>query len=100
MLNRKARNLEGFWPKGNKIPIMFVDVVGEEGQEIGGSKKEQISLKGKGGDRSGSRTKVGVDSKYNMKEAKLVVRFQYQFYSISTILVSDKNFQDFHSTRS
>ena len=38
---------------------MFVDVVGKEGQSIGSSKSE---------------AKVGVDSKYNVDEAKLVVR--------------------------
>ena len=60
MLNREDNeNLEDFWPKGNKCPIMFVDVVGEEGQDIGSSKRE---------------AKVGVDSKYNGKEVKLVVR--------------------------
>ena len=38
---------------------MFVDVVGAEGQDIAGTKRE---------------TRVGVDSKYNLTEAKLVVR--------------------------
>ena len=40
---------------------MFVDVVGVEGQEKTGSSKTE--------------TKVGVDSKYNLKEAELVVQF-------------------------
>ncbi len=53
------KDLEEFWPKGNECPIMFVDMVGEEGQDIGSSKRE---------------AKVGVDSKYNEKEAQLVVR--------------------------
>ncbi len=53
------KNLENFWPRGNEYPIMFVDVVGEEGKNIENSKRE---------------AKVGVDSKYNEKEAKLVVR--------------------------
>ena len=52
-------NLNSFWPVGNATPIMFVDIVGEEGQDIGSSKRE---------------TRVGVDSKYNVKEAELVVR--------------------------
>lgn len=52
-------DLENFWPRGNEFPIMFVDVVGEEGQDIDSSKRE---------------AKVGVDSKYNLKEAELVVR--------------------------
>ena len=53
--------LDTFWRtnKGNTTPIMFVDVVGEEGQDIAGTKRE---------------TRVGVDSKYNLTEAKLVVR--------------------------
>ena len=38
---------------------MFVDLVGDEGQDKTGSSKTD--------------TKVGVDSKYNMKEAELVV---------------------------
>ena len=53
-------NLNRFWPMGNATPIMFVDIVGEEGQDKTGSSKTE--------------TKVGVDSKYNMKEAELVVR--------------------------
>ena len=40
--------LNSFWPLGNGAPIMFVDVVGEEETEV--------------------------ESKYNMTEAKLVVR--------------------------
>lgn len=51
-------NLESFWPRGNSTPIMFVDVVGEEGQDISSSNRE---------------AKVGVDSKYNETEADLVV---------------------------
>ncbi len=39
---------------------MFVDVVGEEGKDIESGERE---------------AKVGVDSKYNGKEAKLVVRY-------------------------
>ena len=58
---RKDKNLESFWPQGNKCPIMFVDVVGKEGQDISSSKSE---------------TKVGVDSKYNMEEVELVVRHE------------------------
>ncbi len=50
--------LKEFWRLGGNIPIMFVDVVGKEGQDIGSSKTE---------------TKVGVDSKYNMEEVDLVV---------------------------
>ncbi len=53
-------NLEDFWPRGNACPIMFVDVVGEEGLGNTGI-----------GERG---TKVGVESKCNIKEAKLVVR--------------------------
>lgn len=53
------RNLEEFWPRGNDLPIMFVDVVGEEGLNKIGSNK--------------GKSKVGMDSKYNMKEAELVV---------------------------
>ena len=60
VLDRKDDpNLASFWPIGNGAPIMFVDVVGAEGQDIAGTKRE---------------TRVGVDSKYNLTEAKLVVR--------------------------
>ncbi len=58
-MNRSDRNLKKFWPKGNRLPIMFADVVGKEGQDIGSSKSE---------------IKVGVDSKYNMEEVESVVR--------------------------
>lgn len=64
MINRKVRKLDGFWPHGTEHTILFVDVVGEEGQEIGGEPKL-----GK------NKTKIGVSSKYNLKEAELVVRF-------------------------
>ena len=61
MKNRQDyENLVNFWPRGNKYPIMFVDVVGEEGKDIESGERE---------------AKVGVDSKYNGKEAKLVVRY-------------------------
>ena len=49
--------LKGFWPQGEECPIMFVDVVGEEGQHLTGSKGASI----------------GVDSKFNEEEAKKVV---------------------------
>ena len=49
--------LKGFWPQGEECPIMFVDVVGEEGQDSTGSKGASI----------------GVDSKFNEEEAKKVV---------------------------
>ena len=59
VLNREDNeNLESFWPGGNECPIMFVDVVGEEGQDMGSSERE---------------AKIGVESKHNEKEAKLVV---------------------------
>ena len=62
MLERPANEqLDTFWRtcKRNTTPIMFVDLVGEEGRDKTGSSKTD--------------TKVGVDSKYNMKEAELVV---------------------------
>ena len=52
--------MEKFWPAGSEVPIMFVDIEGTEGQDMGSSKNE---------------TKVGVDSKFNMEEVELVVRF-------------------------
>lgn len=57
----KDKNLEKFWTncKGNEHPIMFVDVVGEEGLDKIASCKTEV--------------KVGVDSKFNLIEAKLVV---------------------------
>ena len=56
---RNNENLEKFWPQGNRQPIMFVDVVGEEGLDKIASSKAEI--------------KVGVDSKFNLEEAQLVV---------------------------
>ena len=47
------------WPQGNAFPIMFVDVVGDEGLS---------NLESNHGE-----TKVGVDSKFNIGDAKLVV---------------------------
>lgn len=60
VVNRPPKDcLETFWPQGNDLPIMFVDVVGkEELDKIGSSKGE---------------AKVGMDSKYNLVEAELVV---------------------------
>ena len=52
-------HLETFWPKPNRHPIMFVDVIGEEGLDKIASSKADV--------------KVGVDSKFNLKEAELVV---------------------------
>ena len=52
-------NLDKFWPMGKEVPIMFVDVVGTEGQDMGSSKSE---------------TNVGVDSKFNLEEVEFVVR--------------------------
>ena len=56
---RNNEHLETFWPKGNRHPIMFVDVIGEEGLDKIASSKADV--------------KVGVDSKFNLKEAELVV---------------------------
>ena len=53
------KNLKDFWPHGNECPIMFIDVVGEEGVDKIASSKAEI--------------KVGVDSKFNLEEAQLVV---------------------------
>jgi hypothetical protein len=62
VLNRpNERKLEGFWPKGNAYPIMFVDIVGTEGHDNIGSNHGE--------------TKVGVNSKFNNEEAELVVRW-------------------------
>lgn len=49
-----------FWPgpEGAECPILFVNVVGEEGQSETGRQGEK---------------KVGIDSKSNLKEAKKVV---------------------------
>ena len=58
VVKRRDRSLEKFWPRGNQLPIMFVDVVGTEGQDMGSNKSE---------------TKVGVESKYNMEEVQLMV---------------------------
>ena len=57
----KIKNLEKFWPKENRHghPIMFVNVVGEEGVDTIASSKTEV--------------KVGVESKFNLMEAELVV---------------------------
>ena len=57
---RNNENLKKFWPQGNRHPIMFVDVVGEEGGDKIASSKADV--------------KVGTNSKFNVKEAELVVR--------------------------
>ena len=58
VLNRPDNeNLDSFWPQGNATPIMFVNVVGDEGFS-----------------NEGSSYKVGIDSKFNIKDAKLAVR--------------------------
>ena len=78
--NRKDNeDLESFWPRGNKYPIMFVDVVGQEGQDIGSSKRE---------------AKVGVDSKYNEKEANLVVSCSMQSFVVWVLLNSFSSLAD------
>ena len=57
--NNPEGRLKKFWPgpKGEKCPIMFVNVVGEEGQHPTGSKDAN----------------VGIDSKFNEREAKKAV---------------------------
>ena len=50
--------LDKFWPRGADLPILFCDVVGEEGRSETG--------------RQGER-KVGIESKSNRKEAEKVV---------------------------
>ena len=52
--------MNSFWPRGNRFPIMFVNVVGSV--ELGNA------------GRSATKTKVGKDSKHNTDEAKLAVR--------------------------
>ena len=60
MLSRPdKKSLNSFWPRGNSSPIMFVNVVGEEGLDKIRSSKSEV--------------KVGMDSKYNIREAELVV---------------------------
>lgn len=56
--------LVGFWPQGPNLPIVFCNVVGEEGQSETG--------------RQGQK-KVGIDSKFNRTEAKKVVSY-FEFY--------------------
>ena len=63
VINRKNHETRlEFWPRGRHCPIVFVDVVGNEGGSTVGSKGD---------------TKVGVDSKFNITEAEKVVRMYY-----------------------
>ena len=50
--------IKGFWPKGSEVPIVFVDVAGEE-DEYRRSEDQDV--------------KVGTESKSNAEEAKKVV---------------------------
>ena len=57
----KKEVMNSFWPRGNRFPIMFVNVVGSV--ELGNA------------GRSATKTKVGKDSKHNIKEAMLAVSY-------------------------
>ncbi len=55
----KEAHLRGFWPKGKQKPFVFCDVVGTVGESHTGQK---------------GSARVGVESKYNVKEAEKIVR--------------------------
>lgn len=50
--------MEGFWPEGPDLPIVFCDVIGEENEAVIGSLGQK---------------RVGIESKHNITEAKKVV---------------------------
>ena len=50
--------LEGFWPRGQNCPIVFINLVGKE-------EETKIGSEGK--------KKIGTDSKFNTMEAKKAV---------------------------
>ncbi len=54
----KEAHLNGFWPGGKWKPFVFCDVVGTEGESHTGQK---------------STARVGVESKYNEREAVKIV---------------------------
>ena len=56
--NRET-HLKGFWPRGPQMPTLFCDIVGVEGEFKAGSKGEK---------------QIGIGSKFNIEEAKKVVR--------------------------
>ena len=56
--NREAR-LRGFWPQRRSRPFAFCDVVGREAETHTGQKE---------------MSRVGLESKYNVKEAQKIVR--------------------------
>ena len=55
----KEAHLSQFWPQGKHKPFVFCDVVGQEGESHTGQK---------------GMARVGLESKYNEKEAKKIVR--------------------------
>ena len=51
--------IQDFWPRGRKRPFAFCDVIGKEAETHTGQKE---------------MTRVGLESKYNVKEAQKIVR--------------------------
>jgi len=56
--NREAR-IQDFWPRGRNRPFAFCDVIGREAETHTGQKE---------------MTRVGLESKYNVKKAQKIVR--------------------------
>jgi len=59
--DREAR-IHRFWPQGRNRPFAFCDVIGREAETHTGQKE---------------MTRVGLESKYNVKEAQKIVRNLY-----------------------
>lgn len=56
--NIPEAHLHNFWPQGEGMPLVFVDLVGREGGEHTGQR---------------GKTKVGLESKFNRDEARKIV---------------------------
>ena len=60
----REAHLRNFWPQGERMPLVFVDLVGREGGEHTGQR---------------GKTKVGLESKFNKDEARKIVSITYNF---------------------
>ena len=61
--------LDGFWPQGRDLPLVFCDVIGEEEENHTGHR---------------GTARVGLESKRNTKEARKIVRISTNAVPIIT----------------
>ena len=69
-----GRSMEQFWPRGERLPIVFCNVVGQE--------------EGLSGVETG-KEKIDPHSKCNKQEAEKVVSINHQFYNCALMVFTD-----------